>query len=210
VDRSLCELARSSPTASGRCHNIHDFAREVRRRRDPRRAQGIAYFNYITRIADALGVERVSSRHGARGSTKMSRKLPAFLLVLCSAPCLGAREESDDRSHLWKRVIRTLSVPATLGSDGSPSFFFPSSTEGRPRGSRPRAEWQSCIVVPRGGPSPSEAGVDEREYTRRTRFGVPDYHWSPDEPVFSLPALEILVHRSLREPPPSRSRRAGS
>jgi dipeptidyl-peptidase-4 len=29
-------------------------------------------------------------------------------------------------------------------------------------------------------PSPSQATHDERERTRRTRFRIPDYHWSPD------------------------------
>jgi dipeptidyl-peptidase-4 len=69
--------------------------------------------------------------------------------------------------------------------DGRLSFFFPASAEGRdlvvfdPATGERRTE-VGTAVLRAAAPSPSEAGVDEREYTRRTRFGVPDYHWSPD------------------------------
>ena len=38
----------------------------------------------------------------------------------------------------------------------------------------------SADIVRRWAPTPTEAGVDERERTRRDRFGVPVYHFSPD------------------------------
>ncbi|HJS73554.1 MAG TPA: DPP IV N-terminal domain-containing protein, partial [Vicinamibacteria bacterium] len=84
--------------------------------------------------------------------------------------------------------------------DGRVSFFFPASTEGRDlvvfdpaTGERHTAV--GTAVLREAAPSPSEAGVDEREYTRRTRFGVPDYHWSPDGSRLLFTSTgKILVH----------------
>jgi dipeptidyl-peptidase-4 len=69
--------------------------------------------------------------------------------------------------------------------DGRLSFFFPASGEGRDLvvfdpSTGDRSVLVGTAVLREEAPSPGEAGVDEREYTRRTRFGVPDYHWSPD------------------------------
>ena len=44
-------------------------------------------------------------------------------------------------------------------------------------------------------PSPSQVTDAERERTRRTRFGVPDYHWSPDGASLLLASSgRILVY----------------
>jgi dipeptidyl-peptidase-4 len=84
--------------------------------------------------------------------------------------------------------------------DGRLSFFFPAAGEGRDlvvfdptTGERHIAV--GTAVLREAAPSPSEAGVDEREHTRRTRFGVPDYHWSPDGTrLLFTSAGKVLVH----------------
>ncbi len=83
--------------------------------------------------------------------------------------------------------------------DGRLSFFFPSG-EGRDLMVFDPATGERRVVVGtavlrEAAPSPSESGVDEREYTRRTRFGVPDYHWSPDGTrILFTSTGQILVH----------------
>ncbi len=84
--------------------------------------------------------------------------------------------------------------------DGRLSFFFPASKEGRDLvvfdpTTGEREVLVGTAVLRKAAPSPSEAGVAEREYTRRTRFGVPDYHWSPDGTRLLFPSTgSILVH----------------
>ncbi len=84
--------------------------------------------------------------------------------------------------------------------DGRLSFFFPSTPEGRDLVVLDPASGERRTVVGTAAlrqiaPSPSEAGVDEREHTRRTRFGVPDYHWSPDGTRLLFTSTgKILIH----------------
>jgi dipeptidyl-peptidase-4 len=84
--------------------------------------------------------------------------------------------------------------------DGRLSFFHPASNEGRDLVAFDPATGAREIVVGtavlrEAAPSPSEAGVNEREFTRRTRFQVPDYHWSRDGARLLLTSSgRILVH----------------
>jgi dipeptidyl-peptidase-4 len=84
--------------------------------------------------------------------------------------------------------------------DGNLSFFSSAAGNGRDLVLFDTASGERRVLVPSKtlrdmAPSPSEAGVDEREYTRRTRFGVPDYHWSPDgRSILFTSAGQILVH----------------
>ncbi len=84
--------------------------------------------------------------------------------------------------------------------DGRLSFFYPASGDGRDLvvfdpATGERRVLVGTAVLREAAPSPSEAGVDEREYTRRTRFGVPDYHWSPDGTrLLFTSSGRILVH----------------
>ena len=83
--------------------------------------------------------------------------------------------------------------------DGRLSFFFPAGS-GRDLVAFDGATGTHQVLVPsavlRGiAPSPSEAGADQRETTRRTRFDVPDYLWSPGGKSFlSASTGTLLVH----------------
>jgi dipeptidyl-peptidase-4 len=68
--------------------------------------------------------------------------------------------------------------------DGNISYFL-SGSGGRDLWLYDTASGERTILVGASelreiAPSPSQATEDERERTRRTRFGVPDYHWAPD------------------------------
>jgi dipeptidyl-peptidase-4 len=84
--------------------------------------------------------------------------------------------------------------------DGNLSFFLATPGNGRDLVVFVTDSGEKRVVVPSAtlremAPSPSEAGVGEREYTRRTRFGVPDYHWSPDgRSILFTSAGQILVY----------------
>jgi len=132
----------------------------------------------------------------------MPRTALAFSLVL-----LAFRAESSAQTkRLTIEAIfggeLSASAPSQIrwAPDGSLSFFFPSSNEGRDLvvfdpASGERRIVAGTAVLREAAPSPSEAGVDEREYTRRTRFGVPDYHWSPDGARLLFTSTgKILVH----------------
>jgi dipeptidyl-peptidase-4 len=131
---------------------------------------------------------------------KLSRTPLAFLLLALSAGV------SAQTKNLTIEAIYggELSAPAPSEirwmPDGRLSFFFPSSSAGRDLLVFDPATGERRILVPTAvlrdvAPSPSEAGVDEREYTRRTRFGVPDYHWSPDGTRLLFTSTgKLLVH----------------
>jgi dipeptidyl-peptidase-4 len=132
----------------------------------------------------------------------MPRTVAAFSLLL-----LAFRAESSAQT-------KSLTIEAIFGGellapspsqirwmpDGRLSFLYPTSTEGRDLVVFDPANGERRVVVGtavlrEAAPSPSEAGVDEREYTRRTRFGVPDYHWSPDGTRLLFTSTgKILVH----------------
>jgi dipeptidyl-peptidase-4 len=84
--------------------------------------------------------------------------------------------------------------------DGRLSHFVSADKGGRDLVAFDPATGKREVLVPTAvlreiAPSPSEAGVDEREYTRRTRFNVPDYHWSPDGARLLFTSTgRILVH----------------
>ena len=133
---------------------------------------------------------------------KTSRKAAGFFLLVLAC---GADASAQTKS-LTIEAIFGGELPAPSPSqvrwtpDGRLSFFFPSSNEGRDLVVFDPATGERRVVVGsaalrEAAPSPSEAGVDEREYTRRTRFGVPDYHWSPDGTRLLFTSTEkILVH----------------
>jgi dipeptidyl-peptidase-4 len=132
----------------------------------------------------------------------MSRTAAAFLL---SALVLGAESRAQNKTLTIEAIFGgELSAPSPSQirwtPDGRLSFFFPSSSEGRDLLVFDPATGERRVVVGtavlrEAAPSPSEAGVDEREYTRRTRFGVPDYHWSPDGTRLLFTSTgKILVH----------------
>jgi len=132
----------------------------------------------------------------------MSRAAAASLL-LALAP--GAEALAQTKSLTIEAIFGgDLSAPSPSQSrwtpDGRLSFFYPSSTEGRDLvvfdpATGERRTLVGTAVLRAAAPSPSEAGVDEREYTRRTRFGVPDYQWSPDGTRLLFTSTgKILVH----------------
>ena len=132
----------------------------------------------------------------------MPRKAAGFFLLILA---LGAEPSAQTKSLTIEAIFGgELSAPSPSQvrwmADGRLSFFFPSSTEGRDLVVLDPATAERRIVVGtavlrEAAPSPSEAGVDEREYTRRTRFGVPDYHWSPDGTRLLFTSTgKILVH----------------
>ena len=133
---------------------------------------------------------------------KMPRKAAGFFLLILA---LGAEPSAQTKSLTIEAIFGgELSAPSPSQvrwmADGRLSFFFPSSTEGRDLVVLDPATAERRIVVGtavlrEAAPSPSEAGVDEREHTRRTRFGVPDYHWSPDGTRLLFTSTgKILVH----------------
>jgi dipeptidyl-peptidase-4 len=96
-----------------------------------------------------------------------------------------------------------MSVPSPsevrFAPDGRVSFFFPAGN-GRDLVAFDPATGAREVLVPSAAlrtfaPSPSEAEVDQRETTRRTRFGVPDYVWSPDgKRLLSASSGTVLVY----------------
>jgi len=81
--------------------------------------------------------------------------------------------------------------------DGDLSYFL-SSENGRDLWVLDAESGERSIVVSAEtlvelAPSPSQATKDERERTRRTRFGVPDYHWSPDGQTLLLSSSGRLI-----------------
>ncbi|HEY7697900.1 MAG TPA: DPP IV N-terminal domain-containing protein, partial [Vicinamibacteria bacterium] len=130
----------------------------------------------------------------------MYRAAGAFLLL-----CLGTEAAAQTKSLTIEAIFGgELSAPSPSQirwmPDGRLSFFFPASNGGRDLVVFDPATGERRIVVGtavlrEAAPSPSEAGVDEREYTRRTRFGVPDYHWSPDGTRLLFTSTgTILIH----------------
>jgi dipeptidyl-peptidase-4 len=132
----------------------------------------------------------------------MPRTTAAILLL---ALALGAEASAQAKSLTIEAIFGgELSAPSPSqirwSPDGRLSFFFPSSSQGRDLVVFDTATGERRVVVGtailrEAAPSPTEAGVDEREYTRRTRFGVPDYHWSPDGARLLFTSTgKILVH----------------
>ncbi len=131
----------------------------------------------------------------------MSRTAAAFFLL---ALAHGAEALAQTKSLTIEAIFGgELSAPSPSQvrwtPDGRLSYFFPSG-EGRDLAVFDPATGERRVVVGTAvlrevAPSPSEAGVDEREFTRRTRFGVPDYHWSPDGTRLLFTSTgKILVH----------------
>jgi dipeptidyl-peptidase-4 len=128
-------------------------------------------------------------------------RTPLAILLLA----LGAPASAQTKSLTIEAIFGgELSAPSPSQirwtPDGRISFFFPASKEGRDLVVFDPASGERRILVGtamlrEAAPSPSEAGVDEREYTRRTRFGVPDYHWSPDGTRLLFTSTgKLLVH----------------
>ena len=133
----------------------------------------------------------------------MKRSGTALLFLLLA---LGSRAWAQTKPLTIEAIYGgDLSAPSPSQirwtPDGRLSFFFPASPQnGRdlvvfdPATGERRILVASAILR-EAAPSPSEAGVDEREHTRRTRFGVPDYHWSPDGTrILFTSTGKILVH----------------
>jgi len=132
----------------------------------------------------------------------MSRKAAGFFPLILA---LGAESSAQTKSLTIETIFGgELSAPSPSQvrwmPDGRLGFFYPTSTQGRDLVVFDPANGERRVVVGtavlrEAAPSPSEAGVDEREYTRRTRFGVPDYHWSPDGTRLLFTSTgKILVH----------------
>ncbi len=131
---------------------------------------------------------------------KTSRMALSFMLL-----AIGAGASAQTKSLSIETIFGgELSAPSPSQirwmPDGRLSFFFPSSGEGRDLvifdpATGERRTLVGTEVLREAAPSPSEAGVDEREHTRRTRFGVPDYHWSPDGTRLLFTSTgRILIH----------------
>ncbi len=112
-----------------------------------------------------------------------------FSLVFCFLPALQVGAQTKELT-IESIFGGDLSAPAPSQvrwmRDGRVSFFLPSD-DGHGREFRvfnPATGAQEVVVsadvLEDIAPSPSQASKEEREITRRTRFGVPDYHWAPD------------------------------
>jgi dipeptidyl-peptidase 4 len=117
-------------------------------------------------------------------------------LALCFLPVLEAGAQSTSTSPSKELTIEAifggeLSAPAPSQArwmpDGRVSFFLPAGSGGGGREFRvfdPATGSQTVLVSSDAlrdmAPAAGEASKEEREITRRTRFGVPDYQWAPD------------------------------
>lgn len=83
--------------------------------------------------------------------------------------------------------------------EGHVSFFL-SADEGRDLWLFDTSSGEKAVLVgadelARIAPSPEQATQDERERTRRTRFGVPAYHWSADgKSILFTSAGQIIIY----------------
>lgn len=147
-----------------------------------------------------------------------SKSCVRFSLVFCLLPTLAAGAQSQSRELTIEAIFGgDLSTPAPSQvrwmTDGRLSFFLPSG-EGREfRVFDPATGAQDVLVradVLRDmAPSASQVTKEEREITRRSRFGVPDYQWAPDgKSVLFASAGRILLYdlaaRTTRELAPSK------
>lgn len=116
-----------------------------------------------------------------------AKLLVRFLLVFCFLPVLEVRAQPK-KLTIEAIYGGELSAPSPSQvrwmPDGRVSFFL--STEGGRefRVFDPATGAQEVLVSADAlrdiAPSPTQASKEEREITRRTRFGVPGYHWAPD------------------------------
>ncbi len=156
------------------------------RRRRPRRRAG----GFHSALGDGGEVNDASHGFGTLPASSRFR-------VLRSDEDASRSKRSSEASSRHQSPSQIRWMP-----DGRLSFFFPASKEGRDLvvfdpATGEREILVGTAVLREAAPSPSEAGVDEREYTRRTRFGVPDYHWSPDGTRLLFTSTgRILVHDS--------------
>ncbi len=120
----------------------------------------------------------------------MRQTLSALIVLTLIAGLLAPAQAQTAKKPLSIELIYggELSSPSPSQvrwtPDGNLSFFL-SSDGGRDLWLFDTASGEKRILVgadelERIAPSPTQATRDERERTRRTRFGVAAYHWSPD------------------------------
>jgi dipeptidyl-peptidase-4 len=116
----------------------------------------------------------------------MRRSIEAVLSMILLLPGMAAAQRELTIESIFDGN-QGASAPSQIRwtPDGNLSFLLATPGNGRDLVLFVTDSGERRVLVPSKelremAPSPSEAGVGEREYTRRTRFGVPDYHWSPD------------------------------
>ena len=129
-----------------------------------------------------------------------------LITVLTIIPIVAA--DAQTRSSAKQLTIEAifggeLSAPSPSQirwmPDGNLSYFQ-SSEDGRSLWVFDTASSEPRVLVTADelrelAPSPSQATQEERERTRRTRFGVPGYHWAPDgRSILFTSAGRILVY----------------
>jgi dipeptidyl-peptidase 4 len=113
----------------------------------------------------------------------------AVAVTLVSLLLPGLSAEAQSKKLTIEAIFRgDLSAPSPSQvrwmPDGRVSFFLPAG-DGRELRVFDPTTGKRDVLVSAGilrdvAPSPSQASKEEREITRRTRFGVPDYRWAGD------------------------------
>jgi dipeptidyl-peptidase-4 len=127
------------------------------------------------------------------------------LMIVLLAP-LPATAQSGGKPLTIETIYGgELSIPAPSQirwtPDGHLSYFLSSEEGGRDlwlfdTGTGEKRVLVDAEELARLAPSPTQATTDERERTRRTRFAVPGYHWSPDgETILFTSAGQIVLYQ---------------
>jgi len=120
--------------------------------------------------------------------------------VLLLAPAVEAQSKKLTIEAIFGGELSTP-APSQIRwtPEGNVSFFL-SADDGRDLWLFDTASFEKRVLVASDvledvAPSPSQATAEERERTRRTRFGVPDYHWSPDgKSILFTSAGKVLLY----------------
>lgn len=130
----------------------------------------------------------------------MNRLSLVAIFITTLSPLASAQTEAPGLS-IESIYGGDFSIPAPSQvrwmPDGNISYFL-SADEGRDLWRFDTASGERTVLISAAelaelAPSPSQATADERERTRRTRFGVPDYHWSPDGTTILLASSGSLI-----------------
>jgi dipeptidyl-peptidase-4 len=125
--------------------------------------------------------------------------LPGYLLVVPQSVTAQLTKKPLTVEMIFGGELSKPSPSQTVWTpDGHVSFFLPSDVGGRDlwifdTSSGEKRLLLSADELRRLAPSPSQATSSERERTRRTRFGVPGYHWSPDGKTLLFPSSGQII-----------------